>query len=251
MHGDTLKLLALQFFLVISTGNPLCAPCWSKSPSESTGSIAQSNSGSISAPQKPARSKPSPGSTTRQTQDWSALLRGVAPQAVKHYRLGQAHLAREHFDRALAEYDVAQKIDKKAPVHEGRARCYAEQGRYKEAAEDLKIAIAQIATAPRYKFLGELLAAQNLDKEAIDAFSAAIKIDAKDFWSYKSRADVYFRQKAFKQAISDYTKLIELEPEEPLGYNCRAKAYRQSGRQDLADKDIDKVRRLMDAEALF
>lgn len=254
MPGETsyrLFLIASMTFLISENSIVLCVPAFAKAASGSTTKQSQKHDAQAKQSQQPKQSAQSKPSAKSKPMDWGDLLKGVAPQAVKHYHTGRAQLTRENFDKALIEFDEALKIDKKTPVHESRARCYAEAGRYKEAADDLKVAIAQIPTSPRYKFLGEVYSAQNLDAPAIEAFTAGIKMDPGDFWCYKDRGDIYLRQKKYKEAISDYTKLIELAPKEPIGYNCRVRAYKASGRQDLADKDLKKVRGLMDAEALF
>ena len=73
-------------------------------------------------------------------------------------------------------------------------------------------------------------------EEAIEDFSAAIKLDPKDAWAYYFRGYAYFELKKFDVAIKDITKAINIDPFGSF-FSTRGRAYNFQGNHGLAIKD--------------
>lgn len=63
--------------------------------------------------------------------------------------------------------------------------------------------------------------------QAVTAFTAAIKLDAKYAEAYYERGSAYFKLKAYEQALADFAKVIELKPPGLIveAYNNRGVIY--------------------------
>ena len=78
-------------------------------------------------------------------------------------------------------------------------------------------------------------------KDAIEAFTKAIKLKPDYSAAYRGRALVYYKIGNHQQAINDYTKAIELTPDWAQGYQFRAFAYQGLGNSHQSVKDLTKA----------
>lgn len=120
-------------------------------------------------------------------------------------------------------------------------------------------------------------------KEAIEAYSQAIRLKPKDGlsyffrgWAYRevdqpdqaiadftkainhsepvrvqayyNRALAYQTKKKWQKAAEDLTQAIQLEPKTPAYYHTRAEAYRQMGQRDKSEADLRRSKELRDSE---
>lgn len=79
------------------------------------------------------------------------------------------------------------------------------------------------------------------NKDAINAFTKALKVDPQYAEAYFQRGGVYFNISNYQQTINDVTKAIEISPQYAKAYNLRGGAYLSLRRYREAIKDLDKA----------
>jgi tetratricopeptide (TPR) repeat protein len=77
--------------------------------------------------------------------------------------------------------------------------------------------------------------------DAIEEYTAAIKLNPIDALAYNNRGLTYKKIKKFDRAIEDYNKAIELEPKFAMAYNSRGIAYGAIKKFDRAIEDYNKA----------
>ncbi len=90
---------------------------------------------------------------------------------------------------------------------------------------------------------------ERLDKQAMQDFDAAIKLDASRWKSYHHRGVCYALAAEFDKAQADFSKAIELRPEYANAWFNRAEIYYEQGRYPEALSDYDEAIRLQDDDA--
>ena len=95
------------------------------------------------------------------------------------------------------------------------------------------------------------------DHEALEDFTAAIRLDSRHVGAYKSRAEIYSRRNQFQQALDDSAMVLKLDPATPnahcnVGFAHYALGHDAEGRTFLTTcylKDPDpKTREYYEAE---
>lgn len=123
-------------------------------------------------------------------------------------------LATHQFEKAAEDYRTVLKL----AAHEGRAHnglalALKEAGNIGEAIEHLKLAGRLNPKVPGPWFeLGRLYGQQKKYGDAIKAFEAAVKADAKFVPAVVGRADMYLAQGKYEPALSDYSEALKLTP---------------------------------------
>jgi tetratricopeptide (TPR) repeat protein len=96
-------------------------------------------------------------------------------------------------------------------------------------------------TAADYAYRGERLAKRGRYAEAIDDFTAALKLDSTLAAAYRGRALAFNATADYDTAIADATEAIRLEPRDGLAYNARGFAYRKKGSPEKAAQDCTRA----------
>lgn len=156
------------------------------------------------------------------------LFRGLA-----YYKLGQ-------FDKAAADDSkVIELVPNRAEGYLNRAYAYKELGKPDEGLADL----AKVATLDKTRLDVKLRGDLNLQKKAYPAAIADYSIVEQQpgeegaIGSF-SVGDTYAAQKDMPNAITAYTKGITKAPKNPYGYFQRGFAYINTGKPELAVKDL-------------
>ena len=103
---------------------------------------------------------------------------------------------------------------------------------------------ARADTATEAYELGRLyLDSQEYDA-AIEAYTEAIRLDAKFTTAYNDRGLAYFKKADFDKAIEDYSEAIRLDPKLASAYMGRADAYDRKSKFDKAFADYSETIRL-------
>lgn len=76
---------------------------------------------------------------------------------------------------------------------------------------------------------------------AMEDYSQALKLDPKNIFVFKDRADFYREQKDYSHAIEDYTQIINIAPKDDSAYIYRGDCYRELKNYPAALKDYDKA----------
>jgi tetratricopeptide (TPR) repeat protein len=96
-------------------------------------------------------------------------------------------------------------------------------------------------SAQDYNQQGLSLANQGNYKDAVTAYTKAIKLDSQDAQFYFNRGTTYLDMNQFDLAIADFDKAIQLDPNYAKAYNSRGNAYRDKEQYDLAIADYNKA----------
>ncbi|MGD9502463.1 MAG: tetratricopeptide repeat protein [Methyloceanibacter sp.] len=74
---------------------------------------------------------------------------------------------------------------------------------------------------------------------AIDDYTEALRIDAKNIAAFNDRGELYRRKGDYDRAIEDYGEAIALDPKQPVPINNRGLAYESKGEHGRAIADFD------------
>jgi len=127
--------------------------------------------------------------------------------AVAYCARGVAYQARDHLDRAIADYNESVRI---APMSAASYRC---------------------------RGFGNL--ARGAVDDAITDFNEAIALDPGAASSFLSRGPAYRAKGDLSRAIADYEEAIRLDPKNAAAYTNRGIAYTAQGESARAKADFD------------
>jgi len=163
------------------------------------------------------------GEETSAAGDAKNSSRRVADAATYNAR-GFAFKAKGKYDKAIANYDVAIRLDPtKALYFNNRGTAWIAKGAYDKAIADYDVSIrlkpknimAFHNRAVAWKAKGEL------DK-AIADYDEAILLDPKKATSYYNRGHARFSTGEYKRVIDDYNEAIRLDPKISVYHNSLA-----------------------------
>jgi len=117
--------------------------------------------------------------------------------ATVHYNRGISYAIKGDFDRAIADYDKAIKLNPKdADVYYNRGNAYQRKGQHDRAIAD---------------------------------YDKAIKLNPKYAEAHSNRGISYRKKDQYDRAIADYGAAIKLNPKLAVAYNNRGAAYYSKG----------------------
>ena len=166
---------------------------------------------------------------------------------------GNGYRMKEEYDRAIADYTDAIRID---PTYvfafKNRGSVYQHQGDldraiadYSEAVRlDPAFAIAFANRASAYQEKGDF-------DRAIADFTTLIRLSPRDSKAFYSRGVAHQLHGDVDQALADYDQTIALDPAHFLALHNRAGVYRIKGDLDRAIADYDTAIQLHPNEATF
>jgi tetratricopeptide (TPR) repeat protein len=132
------------------------------------------------------------------------------PKNARDYQWrGRTHARKGQYDKAIAEYDVALRLDPQfAEAYLGRGAAYQQKGSYEEAISD---------------------------------FSYAIQLKPQDAMAYTNRGTAYLQKRDFDAAVADYDHAIQLNPQYARAYINRGMTYLEKQNLDAAVADHDRA----------
>ena len=158
------------------------------------------------------------------------------------------------FDRAIADFDEAIRLNPSADAFYNRANAYAELGQYDRAIADFDKAIrlnpkSAAAIEKRAAVIAIKSGRGGEQTGAIADVDEATRLNAKDAGTLADRANAYYTKGDYDRAIADYDALIRLNPRDADALRNRGDAYRNKGNYDRAIADFDEVIRLNPKDA--
>jgi len=129
-----------------------------------------------------------------------------------------------------------------------KAKEYDQSGQFEQALYYYKLVLSYHprlnASRPVYRAMGAVYGKMKDYDQALEMYSASIKLGSRDTDIYKRRGYIYLALGQGQQALNDFNVEISLKPMHAEGYRDRSKAYRAIGRADLAAADEAKVSEL-------
>lgn len=86
---------------------------------------------------------------------------------------------------------------------------------------------------------GDDFVAKRMYAEAVDSYTAAIRLNPNSAYAYNKRGNVFLSNKQYDLAIEDHTAAIRLEPKNAYAFGNRGAAWSGKGSYDLAISDFD------------
>ena len=168
-----------------------------------------------------------------------------------HYNRGNAYYDRGQYDRAVADYDEAIRLNfDEADVYANRGDAHRRTGRYDRAIQDLDRAIRLNPNDPN-TFVNRGLAYEGKGQhdQAIEDYDRAIRLEPNDAVAYYNRGLAYERKLQYDRAIQDFEQAIRLSPDHAGAYYHRGLAYGRKVQYDRAIQDFDHAIRLNSDDA--
>lgn len=139
----------------------------------------------------------------------TGIIQSKPNDADAYIARGNAYDDKGEFEKALADYNQALKLDPKS-------------------------SLAYLNRGLAYSLHGD-------QAQALADYAKVLELDPKNAHAYLDRANIYDNAGKFAQALADYNKAIELQPDYLLAYLNRAIAYDRQNKWKEALADLDKV----------
>jgi tetratricopeptide (TPR) repeat protein len=156
--------------------------------------------------------------------------------AITYGNRGRSYSRKKDYDRAIADYDQAIKLNPKAetPLY-NRALAYQNKGEDDRAIADYDQAIKlNPSLAEAFNNRGTLYGDKNEFDLAIADYDRAISLRADYPEAFNNRGAAYDNKGEYDRAIADFDQAIKLNPEYFGAYSNRGNAYRNKGDNDHA-----------------
>jgi tetratricopeptide (TPR) repeat protein len=167
-------------------------------------------------------------------------------EAFAYFNSGYAYGEKGDYDRAIADYTQAIRIDPNhAKAYNNRGAAYADKRDNDRAIADYTQAIRIDPNyALAYNNRGNAYGAKGDNDRAIADYTQAIRIDPNHANSYYNRGLAYHNKRDYDRAIADWTQAIRLDPNLASAYYNRGVAYKNKGDSDRAIADYTQAIRI-------
>lgn len=164
----------------------------------------------------------------------------ASAEARRHFDRAGEYFDRDDWDKAIAEYDIAIRLDPTyADAFGNRGGAYAEKSDYDHALADLTEALR---LNPKLEFAlanrAVVLSQQGKNDAAIVDLDQLTRLNPRNPLSYLTRAPILMERGQFDRAIAELNKGLELDPKNTDGLTNRAVAYHELKQEDRAAADF-------------
>lgn len=129
-----------------------------------------------------------------------------------------------------------------APLYHHRGLAYAAMGKHKEAIDDFTAALKiSPGSTSVYNNRGNSWRAIGSLKNAVKDYNETIKLDENAAPAYNNRGMVRLSQGRFDDARADFSQAIKIQPTFADAYNNRGVAFRREGKLDVAFADYNRA----------
>jgi tetratricopeptide (TPR) repeat protein len=166
-------------------------------------------------------------------------------RAIAYNNRGIAYFETQDYDRALADYNAAIRLDPEfAAATYNRGNAYRAKGDNDRAIIDYNEALRIRPDSRAYFNRGSAYRAKGDHDRAIADYNEAIRLDPNYALSYGNRGIAYAAKGDNDRAIADYDEAIRLNPRYANAYGNRGLAYAAKGDLDRAIADYDEALRI-------
>ncbi|MGD0851364.1 tetratricopeptide repeat protein [Bradyrhizobium sp.] len=170
---------------------------------------------------------------------------GIRSPAAAFYNRGIAWADKGEFERAIADYNEAIRIDPKyASAYHNRANAWKEIGEYDRGIEDLDEAIRLHPDALGYNNRGFIWTKKGEYDRAIADFTDAIRLDPRFANSYANRGAAWRLKGDLDRALLDQDRAIALDPKSMIVNVERGDTLRYKGDFARAIADYERALRV-------
>jgi len=162
--------------------------------------------------------------------------RKITTETASHLFQGLSHYYRDRFDEALAEANLALKINPQySRAYNVRGGFYYGMARYGQAVADFDRALElDPGFAAAYYNRGCTHLQTGQHDRALADFDRALKIKPGYVAAYHNRGIVYFQKGEYYWALADFNRALEIHPRLPEGYLNRAMTFEEVGKEQEA-----------------
>ena len=184
---------------------------------------------------------------------FQAILANAPDSYRAHQVLGDALLAANKDEAAIAEYETVLRMNPKLPgVHETLSACLISSGRFAEALDalDAERALSPVPSSRLLTRIGQAQHALGKDEEAAQSLQAAVKAPDAPATAYLLLARVQLAQGKAANAVTSLQHFLSLQPDNSTAYYDLSRAYRILGnKQEMARALADYQRTSQDAKS--
>jgi tetratricopeptide (TPR) repeat protein len=159
---------------------------------------------------------------------------------------GKDHYASQDYNRAIADFDEAIRVDPKcAPAYLARGRAWARKHyRERELADCSKAIRLDPNNAAYWVARGESWSAQGQHVAAMADYDEALRLEPTNPSNWVARGNEWRRDIKLDRAIADYTQAVQLDPKFIPAYLERGKTYKQRREFDRAIQEFTQLTQL-------
>jgi tetratricopeptide (TPR) repeat protein len=158
-----------------------------------------------------------------------------------HLFMGKAHLNRDEYDMALADFQAAAEANPKLTfVHFNLGLTYLKKQDYEHARDEfLKDASLEPDLALNYDELGDVYSLMQQDGEAEKSYRDALRRDSRLVNSYVGLTKIYQREAKYPQAITAIDSAGKLDPGRTDIHYLRGQMLVHLGRKEEGKKELE------------
>jgi tetratricopeptide (TPR) repeat protein len=221
-----------------------------KDPERAGADLAEALRLDPAVPTGPKRAVPVPDDDDDDIDAIKNLLPGGQPTqpepetAVQFLDRGNGWFDKSDYDRALADYNAALRLDPRfAPAFVARGHAWARKHyREKEVADCTEAIKLEPGNATYWVARAESWSAQGAHGRAMEDYAEALRLEPKQPAIWVSRGNEWRRELKLDQAIADFTYAAQLNPKYIPAYVARANAWKQ---RKVFDRAIQEFRALI------
>jgi S1-C subfamily serine protease len=150
-------------------------------------------------------------------------------------------IEKREYDRALADYNAATKLDPNSSLpYSGRGIIYLERGDVDRAIVAMTEAIRLSPQYPTdYTIRGDAYLRKGQRDLALRDYNSAIKLNPNHVLAYSGRGEVHYLAGNYDRAIEDLGVAIRFDPKDARPYLFRGRSFSKKGEYDRAIFDLN------------
>lgn len=155
------------------------------------------------------------GDFDRAIADFAQAIRLNPALPQSFYDRGRTYLAKKDYRRAIQDFDQTIRLNPDIPeVYDSRGMAYYDEGDSDRAGRDFDGAIMLDSNyAPAFVHRGNLYSDKGDYDRSIQDYDEAIRLDKRDAEAWRRRGEAYFRKQDYARAAPDLDQALKLDPD--------------------------------------